>query len=484
MQCKLMQPIFIAATEIKFKETDEGFFVEGFVISDKINQNGWMVTREANQIDGHTFEGKPDIVFFKDGRLDHTTGPTYEESIKAQEPFRKGTMKKIVGTDTGVRLIAISKILDPKIADKIRRKEIKWTSPAVFPRSLEDVEIVPTGPNSHIHILHRYRALHRAFVDEPAYGKGETQLGLTCDGNSKECMVKLEQMKAGIGDDEVGPLRTIPLVVKKCSETGNLIIEYKSSGLTDCVSQILSEKLGPGETPNDQDLAIAFSECRERQAKKANSSQIAKKDGKKRMANEEETEKKINQLQSQMDEIKDDVKKALKAQTETEEEKEKARKAQEEEDKKNGKTGIEQIPDPRGKKGKHGQENETEEEKKARIAQEEDEEKKAQEEKEKDMTARIASELSVKIPLVEKYVAAKTAQKSLDAKASTELRETMLKASVDDIKAKLDDIQSFVGIVEKPSESKIGYYGSTDYTASELDGKSTEELLQQAEIDA
>lgn len=33
-----------------------------------------------------------------------------------------------------------------------------------------------------------------------------------------------------------------------------------------CVSSILSKKLSPGEKPSDQDLAIAFSECRDKQA--------------------------------------------------------------------------------------------------------------------------------------------------------------------------------------------------------------------------
>jgi len=479
-----MQPVFMAASEITFTETDEGFFVEGFLISDKINANGWMVTREANQKDGHEWKGRPDIFFIKDGRLDHTTGNSFEASMEAQEPFRKGTMQKILGLDIGRRLTSISKIEDPDIIRRIKNKEIKWTSPAVFPRSLEDVEIVPTGPNSHIHILHRYRPLHRAFVDEPAYGRGETQLGLTCEGNSKECLVKLEQLKAGIGDDEVNPLRTIPLKVSRCSETNNLIVELKAGAEADCVSRILSEKLGPGEEPTDQDLAIAFSECRKQKSSKANSSLKPESRYGKQMGNEEITRKEMDALKSQMNDISEDVKKALKAQTETEEEKEKARKAQEEEDKKNGKGGTQDTPDPRAKRGKHGQDNETEKEKEARIAQEEDEEKKAQEEEEKKMTARIASELSVKIPLVEKYVAAKTAQKTLDEKASTELREKMLKASVEEIKEKLDDIESFVGISEQSSESKIGYMGTTDFVANaELENKSTEELLKEAEID-
>ena len=38
---------------------------------------------------------------------------------------------------------------------------------------------------------------------------------------------------------------------------------------SECVSKILSKKLGPGEKPSDQDLAIAFSECREKKASMA-----------------------------------------------------------------------------------------------------------------------------------------------------------------------------------------------------------------------
>ncbi len=479
MQCKLMQPIFIAASEITFKETDEGFLVEGFLISDKINQNGWMVTAEANQLDGQDFVGKPDIFFIKDGRLDHTTGDTLESSLKVQEPFRKGTMQKILGTDTGRRLVAISKIEDPEIIRRIKNKEIMWTSPAVFPRSLADVEVVPTGPNSHIHILHRYHALHRAFVDDPAYGKGETQLGLTCEGNVKECMVKLEQMKAGIGDNEIDPLRTIPLVVSKCDQTGNLIIEMKASELTEEVSKCLSHKLGPGEEPTDKDLAICFDEAREKLAKKGNSSQIAKKYGKKQMSNEV-TRKEMDDIKAQMKDISDDVKKALKGQTETEEEK---KKAQEEEKKIEAKKAQdEEEKRKNGKKGKHADDMTDEEKKEAKKAQEDKDKK-----KENEMTARIASELSVKIPLVEKYVAAKTAQKGLDEKASTELRETMLKASVDEIKNKLDDIQNFIGVTEsQPTESKIGYMGSDQYSGAvdtTLEDKTTEELLREAEID-
>ena len=101
MPCNLMQPVFIAVEEIEFEENEDGFFVPGHLISDRLNANGWMVTKEANRLDGQTFVGRPDIEFFNsDGERDHTTGDTFEESLKNQEPFKVGVMRKMESTKT------------------------------------------------------------------------------------------------------------------------------------------------------------------------------------------------------------------------------------------------------------------------------------------------------------------------------------------------------------------------------------------------
>jgi len=486
--CNLQQPIFIAATEFTFKDTKDGFLTEAFLISDRLNANNWMVTAEANRLDGQDFVGKPDIVFLNDkGERDHTTGDTLQKSLDAQEPFRKGTMLTVKGTDTGRKLTTVSKITDKDTQRRIKSREIRFVSPAIFPRSLEDVEVVQTGPNTHIHIVHRYHALHRAYVDEPAYNTIEATIGATCEGNVKDCLVKLQQKQAGIGDDEIGPLRTIPIVVKKCSETGNLIIEMEASELTEEVSKCLSQKLKPGEDPTDQDLAICFSEAREKLKKtkavtaalQSKKLQILAKQTTGKMGNEDVTKDRLKELESQLHDMEDDIKKALKGQTETEEEKDKAKKAQEKED--------EDKQSKAKAKAKRSQEEEmTEDEKKdAKAAQEKEKEKEAQE-KEEELTSKIASVLAEKIPLVETYVAAKVAQKGLDQKAAKELREKMLKASVQEIQEKLDDIGSYVAIQksQNQNQSEIGYYPQdVSYTASttDLENKLTEELLEELE---
>ena len=483
--CKLDQPVFVGATEFEFEDTEDGFFVHTFVISNQVNANNWMVTNEANRKDGKDFEGKPNILFTNEkGIKDHTTGKTKEESISVQEPFRKGTIKIIKGTDVGRKLTATSKIDDELTKQLIRSHDVRFVSPAIFPKSLEDVEIVRTGPHTHIHIVHRYDALHVAFVDEPAYGV-DAAVGPTCEGNGKDCMIRLQQIQAGIGDQEVEPLRKIELVkikTSKCSETGNLILEMPAGPLNDCVTKILSEKLGPGEEPTDQDLAIAFSECREqlnkskaKESKEAttNSNNDRKSNTDINMATDEEKDREIAALKSKAQEVEEELKQSRKANEELTEEKKKeeAKRAQEEEKKKEEAR--------RGRKGK-AQDDMTDEEKKA--AQEEDEKKEAaqDEKKEEELTSKIASQLSIKIPLVQKYVAAKTQQKNLDSKAAKELYDKTLSASVDEINSKLDDIGPYA-TTKNSNESEIGYGGEV-LTASKYDNMTDEQLEKEAGV--
>jgi len=483
--CSLESPIYSAATEFEFEETDEGFFVHAFLISNRVNANNWMVTSEANRLDGEDFLGKPDIVFINDkGIRDHTTGKTLEESIRVQEPFRKGTIRTVKGTDNGIRLTSTSKITDADTISKIKSGEIKFVSPAIFPKSLEDVEIVRTGHNTHIHIIHRYNALHRAFVDDPAYGI-EASVGPTCQGDVKDCMVKLQQISAGIGDDEVDPLREIKLVkikTSRCSETGNLILEMPAGPLNDLVSKCLSEKLGPGEEPTDEDLAICFQESREKLNKsKAKESKQATSDSNKRetssknikMATENEKDELIAKLQAKAQEVEKELKDSRKANEELTEEKKKeeAKRAQEDENKKEEAR--------KSRKGK-AQDDMTDEEKKA--AQEDEEKKEAaqDEKKEEELTSKIASQLSIKIPLVQKYVAAKTQQKNLDSKAAKELYDKTLSASVDEINSKLDDIGPYA-TTKNSNESEIGYGGEV-LTASKYDNMTDEQLEKEAGV--
>lgn len=427
---RLEAPVFLAAQKIKsFEETPEGFMLECFLINTKINANDWMVTADANIQDGKTFEGRPDIEFINpEGKRDHTVGKSFEESIAVQEPFRKGTIQKVLGTETGEKLTSISLITDSDVIRKIKSHELQFVSPAVFPRSLEDIEIIRTGPNTHVHILHRYRGLHRAFVDEPAYETIDATLGPTCEGPIEECMIKLEQVQAGIGDSEIDPLRERKIIsVKKCTVTGNTIIEFENTSNS-------KEKSTSNKLPTDEEM---------------------------------------KKLDSRISKIADEIEEKLKGKADIETEEEKtSRLANEEETRKK-----EEAKKSKSKKGNE------QEDKTAEELEKEKEAKKAEEEKkEEDMTARIAGEISEKLPLIEKFVAAKTQVAGLDSKAVTALREKLMKASLDTLKEKWDDIKEFAAglpVKEIETESPIGYGASESFTASkkfeEMSGSELEE---------
>ncbi|MEE8383907.1 MAG: hypothetical protein V3R39_03075, partial [Nitrosopumilus sp.] len=181
--CKL-QTLYFAATEFEVLdefEGEKGTFIKSFLISNKLNLNDWEVTEEANRLDGPDFKGMPGIEFFNKGRRDHTVGKTYPEALRLQSPHAKAIIRKVLGTESGEKLTQISRVFDEKIIKKLRNKEIKFVSPAIFPRSIDDVEVIERQDGSHIHRVHRYLPLHYAFVDEPAYGD-EAKITDICEG--------------------------------------------------------------------------------------------------------------------------------------------------------------------------------------------------------------------------------------------------------------------------------------------------------------
>ena len=454
MPCKL-QPVLFAASKFTVLtefEGKKGFFLRGFLINNKMNANGWSVTNNANVLDGKTFLSMPDIEFFNaDRKRDHTVGDTFDESVRLQEPFRKGTILKIIDVDgKGTLLDAVSEITDIETTKNIKEGDVLYYSPAIFPRSLADIEIIPTGPNTHMHIIHRYQGLHRALVDDPAFGKTDAKIGPLCDGTSGECMVKLAQLKAGIGDDEVNPIKQEKIIdVKKCSVTGNLIFELS-------------------DTATEQDLTNAFSQAKKKLQSKGtvNSYKQEKNNSIKKLATEEEREKEIAKLSAQVDELVKDKEEAAK--------KAKIAAAEEEEKKKE-----------EGKKGKKGAEDEiTEEEKKEGKKGKKGQEEEMKDKKIEEQSARIAKlEDKEKSEIIEKYIAAKLQLPGFDEAQTESLKTEMMKASLETVQNKWTEIEQFAGALnfeksdKTESQSKYGY-GMGAQTASS-NTKSTEELLSE-----
>jgi len=450
--CKL-QTLYFAATEFEVLdefEGEKGFFIKSFLINNKLNLNDWEVTEEANRLDGPEFKGMPGIEFFNKGRRDHTVGSTYAEALKLQSPHAKGIIRKVIGTETGEKLTQISRIFDVEMIDKIRkaRKEGKkmFVSPAIFPRSIDDVEIIERPEGGHIHRVHRYLPLHYAFVDEPAYG-GDAAITDVCEG--ADCLIKLAKKATtdGIGQDEIDPLRTIPIIrVSKCSKTGKINVSVAGDDeLSKLVSECLSNKLSEGEEPTDQDIAICFSEAREKL--KINNSKIhqSKKHGKE-MGTEDITREEKEKLDARLTALEDTEKKREEEETK----KAKQKKAVETED-----NHEEDMLETAAEDDDMTEEEKQEARKKAKKSKKG---KKAvdekETEKEKEQTAEIAALTKIaNTPIVEQYL---TARKMIgdDEEKLEKTKTAMLKASVKDNQAKLDEIKPFLAQLQFNTEAE------------------------------
>lgn len=224
------------------------------------------------------------------------------------------------------RVIVYNTQRDSKVDDEICKPLNGKTFDAafnVFPRIPED-----THPNC------------RCFYTQQSSGKVVSDLSSNFQAKSKNDGVDSKSM-AGKKAVRLGENFTIAV----CENTGNMVIELKAqSPLQKMVSECLSKKLKPGEKPTEKELAICFSEARDKlgKAESLKTKQSTPK-SKSKMSGQTEEEKMEEQIAQMDDEEKKKVlMEALKAKAksgkaqehpeETEDEK-KARKAQEEEEK-------------------------------------------------------------------------------------------------------------------------------------------------------
>ena len=471
--CKL-QALYFATVKAEILdefEGEKGVFIKSFLINTKTNLNDWEVTKEANIKDGPNFKGMPGIEFFNKGRRDHTVGKTYEDALRLQSPHAKGIIRKVIDKTGGEKLEQITRMFDNKMIEKIRKaqsegKEI-FVSPAIFPRSIDDVDIIDMPDGSHIHRVKRYLPLHYAFVDEPAYGD-EARITDVCEGDN--CLIKLAKTATeGIGQDGLEPIRTIPFVrISRCTKTGKIKISSKEgSALDDMVSECLSNKLGPGEEPSDQDIAICFSESRKKL--KGVNSQIRESKKKGKLSAEEPTEKekkmeaRLTALEDDNKEMKKENAKLKKANDELHENNHEEKLDAAEDNDETGDNPEEGKKSKKSKKGKKGNDEMTKEK--------------------KEETAKIASmskiiDDEIKMPKIAKYLAYRASvgdtEEVLEAK-----KAKLLKASVEEINEKLEEVAPHMASIEfnnqadskKPeTEFPMGFPGQVSGSTTQKSG--------------
>ena len=230
----------------------KGDFAKIYLISDKRNKNGWRVTWESIKKNAHDFAGRPGIIYSKceDGKcdLDHTDGQTYESNLEIQEPFRETTLREISFDEDEHKAYAIHEIHTPSVAKKLHCGELKFVSPAIWP-IVGQYKILGKMPNGNLKIdVWGWKALHSAFVNDPAFGD-EARVVAMCHDSGSKC--RMQMLKAST---DLEPLQEIPLLVKHKGH-------HTFVSASKCVYNLIQSKLEHGIIVDESALQDAQNQC-------------------------------------------------------------------------------------------------------------------------------------------------------------------------------------------------------------------------------
>ncbi|MCH9657201.1 hypothetical protein K0U27_00665 [archaeon] len=280
----------------------DGTYIKSFLISDVVNLNDWQATHEANISNIDSFIGRPGIHYTnpENGKLDHTSANSFEKSLQIQELYRAANIIA-VGCDIPTKKCwQVSKMMDDKVTEKIRSKEIKWISPSIWPEE-NSVEQIEHTDGRTIDVVHDYKGLHYAFVDEPAYST-DAEIKSFCDGNTKQCQLELAQFNASIDNVKSITENEIKLPAKEKKEKNSSAVPPNTSDN--------SEPPNQENMSNEEELRKELEDAKK--ALKAKDEELEKEKEAKKATQEEENEKK-NSEGKKAETEEDEEKKELKA---------------------------------------------------------------------------------------------------------------------------------------------------------------------------
>jgi len=315
----------------------EGKFVRTFGMNSQRNKNEWRATWESIKKYIHTaleFPGIEYEVCKADGcDLDHVEADTFEENVAKQKPYARTKIIDFILDEEKESADLIHEVFDDDFWGKLKRREIKYVSPLIWPLA-HGVKVLGRG-RAGLPIIDTsaWKFVHDAFLkNNPAYGTDIATVKTMCDG--KDCDVKLlaakekspmcgnckffvenhtcELVKGEILYEDIcnlhefgetNPLSTEVHPTNEKSEVNyrhalaasmsadttiaqsenishlqEVPLLYKHKGqlillsASKCVQDIIKKKKDSGIDITDKELAIAYSECGELKGNKAKSS--------------------------------------------------------------------------------------------------------------------------------------------------------------------------------------------------------------------
>ena len=179
------------------KVRDDVTILKTFFINDKVNKNYWQTTWEGMKEDAKELPGVP-LVLNED--LQH---PKYS----VQDMYQRGTIIDYDIDEEKHQIIVYIRLTDESTISRIKSGELQYVSPAVIPRSSEDIRKV-----GGVDILDRSVPIHLCIVGDPAYDTNNAKMTHLCTGDGQECYHRLKIMKASkliIKDDVEDSVKSI-----------------------------------------------------------------------------------------------------------------------------------------------------------------------------------------------------------------------------------------------------------------------------------
>lgn len=154
--------------------------------------------------------------------------------MSVQELYRESNIIDCKFDESSKTMSSIEEILTESFAKKIETKAVKYISPSIWPLSWKKV-----GEENGIDLIDVYifRFLHRAYVDNPAFGE-KARIYATCHGHGSECKM---QFNAAANDDNLSHLQEIPIITR---HMGNLFFTHDRPKCTPCQNNRLNYKIG------------------------------------------------------------------------------------------------------------------------------------------------------------------------------------------------------------------------------------------------
>ena len=231
--------VLLASELTQVYSDNDRFFIKTFLVDSSINANKWAVTEDALRRNISTFINKPIVLT---PEFAHPEAPDGDQLLIEQEKFRVGVIIDIGIDNATGKGWALAEITNRDAIKMLTDTGINFVSPSIV-FGPNDIEI-----QDNVEVVTKFEGAHLAIVKDPAYGMQKAQIKGQCRGGP-ECIVQLNKVQATVERSQCGGYTII-------NQNGEQRILKADGALEKCIQN----KMDAGLTIDERALAICYEE--------------------------------------------------------------------------------------------------------------------------------------------------------------------------------------------------------------------------------